>query len=178
MSKLGKDQWTTIKSVLKYLHETTYHAIYYQGRVGPCKVLDVHGFVDVNSTGDLDHKISTSGYVFNLFGGVISWMRKKQDVVALSATKYEYMEATHASKEVVWFQKLFLETGFKQQAVRIDCDNHSVIFLEKDLVYHSKRKHIDVPYHFVRDMVERKKVMLEKVDTLDNIVDSLTISKY
>jgi hypothetical protein len=65
-------------------------------------VLDVHGFVDVDWAGDLDHRISTSGYVFTLFGGAISWMSKKQVVVALSTTKVEYMEATHASKEVVW----------------------------------------------------------------------------
>jgi hypothetical protein len=40
-------------------------------------VLDIHGFVDVDWVGDLDHRISTSGYVFNLFGGEISWMRKR-----------------------------------------------------------------------------------------------------
>jgi hypothetical protein len=50
------------------------------------------------------------------------------------------------------------------------------IFLEKNPSYHSKTKHIDVQYHFVRDMVERKKVTLEKVDTLENITDSLTKS--
>jgi hypothetical protein len=46
--------------------------------------------------------------------------------------------------------------------------------MEKNLTYHSKIKHIDVQNHFVRDMVERNKVLLEKVDTLENIVDSLT----
>ena len=50
-------------------------------------MLDIHGFVYVNWDGDLDHKRSTSGYVFNLFGGAISWMSKRQDVVALSTTK-------------------------------------------------------------------------------------------
>ena len=59
----------------------------YQGRVGPDKVLDVHRFVDVDWAGDLDQRRSTSGYVFSLFGGAISWMRKKQVVVALSTTK-------------------------------------------------------------------------------------------
>ena len=72
MSKSGKEHWTVVKRVFMYLCGTTDHAICYQERVGPGKVLDVHGFVDVNSAGDLDHRISTSGYVFNLFGGVIS----------------------------------------------------------------------------------------------------------
>ena len=51
--------------------------------------------------------------------------------------------------------------------MRIDCDSQSAIFLAKNLAYHSKTKHIDVQYHFIRDMVESKKVLLEKVDTLD-----------
>jgi hypothetical protein len=126
--------------------------------------------------GDLDHRRSTSGYVFNLFGGAISWMRKSQAVVALSTTEVEYMEATHASKEAVWLQILCSGIGLVQQAVRLDCDSQSAIFLEKNPAYHSKTKHIDVQYHFVRDMVEEKKVLLEKVDTLKNVADSLTKS--
>lgn len=96
--------------------------------------------------------------------------------MVLLTTKAKYMKTTHASKEVVWFQRLCLEIGFKYQVVTIDCDSKSAIFLEKNLAYHSKMKHIDVQYHFVRDMVESKKVLLEKVDTLDNVADSLTKS--
>ena len=84
------------------------------------------------------------------------------------------MVATHASKEVVWLQRLCSEIGFKQQAVRIDCDSQGAIFLAKNPTYHSKTKHINVQYYFVRDMVESKKVLLEKVDTLDNVANSLT----
>ena len=77
MSKLGKEHWTTIKRVFRYLRGTTDHAICYQGKDGPDRVLDVHGFVDVDWAGDLDQRRSTSGYVFSLFGGAISWMSKK-----------------------------------------------------------------------------------------------------
>jgi phosphoribosyl-AMP cyclohydrolase len=82
--------------------------------------------------GDLDHKISTSGYVFNLFGGEISWMSKRQVVVALSTIEVEYMAATHASKEVIWLQRLCSGIGFVQQVVRLDCDSQSAIFLAKN----------------------------------------------
>ena len=58
--------------------------------------------------------------------------------------------------------------------MRIDCDSQSAIFLAKNPAYHSRTKHIDVQYHFVRDMVESMKVLLEKVDTLENVADSLT----
>jgi hypothetical protein len=55
----------------------------------------------------MDHRISTSWYVFNLFGGAIYCMSKRQDIVALSTTKVEYMVSTHASKEELWLQRLF-----------------------------------------------------------------------
>ena len=60
--------------------------------------------------------------------------------------------------------------------MKISCDNQRTLFLEKNPTYHSKTKHIDVQYHFVRDMVERNKVLLEKVEKLKNIADSLTKS--
>jgi nitric oxide reductase activation protein len=86
------------------------------------------------------------------------------------------MESTHAIKEVVWLQRLCLGIGFVQQVVRFYCDSQSKIFLAKKPSYHSKTKHIDVQYHFVRDMVEEKKVLLVKVDTLKNVANSLTKS--
>jgi hypothetical protein len=63
-----------------------------------------------------------------------------------------------------------------QQVVRIDCDSQSAIILAKNLAYYSKTKHIDVQCHFVREMVEENKVLLMKLDTLKNVVDSLTKS--
>ena len=65
-------------------------------------MLDIRGFVDADWAGDLDQRRSTSGYVFNLFGDAVSWMSKKQSIVALSTTEAEYMAATHASKEAFW----------------------------------------------------------------------------
>ena len=113
MSKPRKEHWTTIKRVFKYLHETTNHAIYYQGRDGPERVLDVHGFADADQDVDLDQRRSTSGYVFNLFGGAISWIKKKEAIMELLTTEVEYMTSTHASKEAMWLQRLcaFYEDG-------------------------------------------------------------------
>jgi len=102
MSKPGKEHWTTVKWVFRYLRGTSDYGLCYQGRPGLDRVLDIRGFVDADWAGYLDQRRSTSGYVFNLFGGAVSWMSKKQSVVALSTIEVEYMAATHASKEVVW----------------------------------------------------------------------------
>jgi hypothetical protein len=61
--------------------------------------------------------------VFNLFGGEISWMRKRRVVVALSTTEAEYMAANYARKEKVWLQRFCLGIGLVQQEVRLDCDS-------------------------------------------------------
>eukprot|EP00253_Pinus_taeda_P008385 PITA_08385 len=161
---------------LMYLRGTSDYGLCYQGRPGLDRVLDIHGFLDAGWAEDLDQRRSTSGYVFNLFGGAVSWMSKKQSVVALSTTEAEYTVATHASKEAVWLQRLCSSMGLVQGAIRIDCDSQSAIFLAKNLAYHSKTKHIDVQYHFLRDMIEDKKVLLVKVDTLKNTTDALTKS--
>eukprot|EP00253_Pinus_taeda_P016444 PITA_16444 len=171
-----KEHWTTVKRVFRYLRGTHDYGLCYQGRPGLDRVLDIRVFVDAEWAGDLDQRRSTSGYVFNLFGGAVSWMSKKQSVVALSTTEAEYMAATHASKEAVWLQRLCSSMGLVQGAIRIDCDSQSAIFLGKNPAYHSKTKHIDVQYHFVRDMIEDKRVSLVKVDTLKNTTDALTKS--
>eukprot|EP00253_Pinus_taeda_P016897 PITA_16897 len=77
MSKPGKEHWTAVKPVFRYLRGTSDYGLCYQGRPGLDRVLDIHGFVDADWVGDLDERRSTSGHVFNLFGGVVSWMSKK-----------------------------------------------------------------------------------------------------
>jgi hypothetical protein len=59
---------------------------------------NVHGFVNTDSTEDLDRRRSTNGYVFKMFSGAFNWISKKQIVIALSTTEVEYMANTHESK--------------------------------------------------------------------------------
>eukprot|EP00253_Pinus_taeda_P018991 PITA_18991 len=172
MSKPQKEHWTTVKRVFRYLRGTSDYGLCYQGRSRLDKMLDIHGFADADWAGVLDQRRSTSGCVFNLFGGTVSWMSKKQYVAALSTTKAEYMAATHARKEVVWLHILCPSMGLVQGAIRIDYDSQTAIFLEKNPAYNSKTKHIDVQYHFVRDMIEDKKVLLNTVDALKKSVSS------
>ena len=102
MSNPGKEHWTVVKRVFKYLRGTSDYGLCYQGRPGLESVLEIRGFVDADWVGDLDQRRSTSGYVFSLFGGAVSWMSKRQSVVVLSTTEAEYIASTHARKESVW----------------------------------------------------------------------------
>eukprot|EP00253_Pinus_taeda_P030257 PITA_30257 len=152
---------------------TSDYGLCYQGRLGLDRFLDIRGFVDADEARDLDQRGSTSGYVFNLFRGAVSWMSKKQSIVALSTIEAEYMAATHGSKEVISLQRLCSSMGLVQGVIRIDFYSQNAIFLAKNPAYHSKTKHIDVQYHFGRDMIEDKKVLLAKVDTLKNSTNAL-----
>ena len=84
------------------------------------------------------------------------------------------MVGTHAYKEAIQLKRLCLDIEFKQGVVTIYSDSQSAISLVKNPTFHAKTKHIDVQYHFVRDMVEDNKVKLEKAETLVNFFDALT----
>ena len=73
------------------------------------------------------------------------------------------MAATHATKEAVWLKRLCLSMGIVQGAIWKDYVSQSAIFLAKNFAYNSKTKHIDVQYHFVRDMIEEKRVLFASV---------------
>ena len=83
MSNPGKEHWTAMKWVFRYLRGTSDYGLCYQGRPGLERMLDIRGFVDVDWAKYRDERRSKSGYVFNLFGGALSWMSKIQSVVAL-----------------------------------------------------------------------------------------------
>eukprot|EP00253_Pinus_taeda_P006061 PITA_06061 len=72
MSKPGKEHWTVVNQIFRYFRGTSDYGLCYQGRLGLERVLDIGGFVDADWDGGLDQRRSTSGYVFNLFGGVAS----------------------------------------------------------------------------------------------------------
>jgi hypothetical protein len=65
MSKPGKEHWTVVKWVFRYLHGTTSYGLCYQGSLRLDRVVDIHGFVDADRAKDLDRKRSKSGYVFD-----------------------------------------------------------------------------------------------------------------
>jgi hypothetical protein len=67
MSKPGKDHWTIVKRVFRYFCGTASYGLFYQGRLRLDRLVDIHGFVDADWAGDLDHMRSTSGYAFNMF---------------------------------------------------------------------------------------------------------------
>ena len=87
MSTPGNENWTIAKRVFKYLHNNVDYEICYGGELESNKEINIHGFVDSDWVGDIDHICLTNIYVFKIFDRAISRMSKRQSVVALSTTE-------------------------------------------------------------------------------------------
>ena len=124
--------------------------------------------------GDKDSRRSTTGYVFTIGGTIVSWISKLQKFVALSTTEAEYVTATKASKEMIWLQRFMEELGKKKENSKLYYDNESGIHLAKNSRFHSKTKHIQLRYHFIRSALEDGHLKLEKIHTSQNHADMLT----
>jgi hypothetical protein len=133
----------------------------------------VEGFVDSVFAGDLDKRCSISSYVFSLYGSAMSWRASLQSVTVLSTTEAEYVSSTEGVKETIWMSGLISELGVPQDVIKVYCDSHSAICLSKNDMYQFKTKHIDMKYHFIRDIVAEGKIKVDKIHIDENPVDML-----
>ena len=84
------------------------------------------------------------------------------------------MAAAEAVKEAIWLRSLFEDLGVGQKHIDVFCDSQSAIHLAKNQVFHARMKHIDVRYHFVREILEEEEIFLQKILTTENPADMLT----
>nr|GEV91528.1 putative ribonuclease H-like domain-containing protein [Tanacetum cinerariifolium] len=105
---------------------------------------------------------------------LISWQCKKQTIVATSTTKAEYVAAASGCRQVLWIQNQMLDSGYNFINTKTYIDNNSAICIVKNLVYHTKTKHIEIRHHFIRDCYEKKLINVNHIHTDDNVADLLT----
>ena len=102
-------------------------------------------YTDNDYAGDLDDRKSTSGYVFLMSSGAVSWSSKKQPVVTLSTTEAEFIAAASCACQAVWLRRVLEKLGHTQgNSTTVFCDSSSAIKLSKNPVMHGRSKHIDV----------------------------------
>lgn len=159
------------KRVLRYLRGTTNYGLFYKKSESDQLV----GFSDSDYAGDLEDRKSTSCYVFMLSSGAISWSSKKQQVVALSTTEVEFIATASCACQGVWLRRILEELHCKQKGpTHIYCDNNSTIKLSKNPVLHGRSKHIDVRFHFLRNLTKEEIVELLCCHSQDQVADILT----
>ncbi|XP_073014568.1 secreted RxLR effector protein 161-like [Primulina eburnea] len=172
MANPGKTHWEALKWVMRYLKGTVRYRLVY-GRANEITEA-LNGFVDSDFARCIDTRKSITGYVFTMFGTTISWKVSLQPVVALSTTEAEYIAITEGVKEAMCLRGLVAELEIQDATLRLLCDNQSAIHLTKNQVFHERTKHVGVKLHFVREVVGKGEVELEKVKTDDNVAGMLT----
>ncbi|KAK2437580.1 secreted RxLR effector protein [Trifolium repens] len=174
MANPGQVHWQALKWVLRYLNGSLKSGLKYK-RIDLGKDA-LEGYVDADYAGNVDTRKSLSGFVFTLFGTAVTWKANQQSVVALSTTQAEYIALVEGVKEAIWLKGMIGEMGIGQGCVKIHCDSQSAIHLANHQVYHERTKHIDIRLHFVRDMIESKEIIVEKVASEENPADMFTKS--
>lgn len=161
--------WQAAKTVLRYLAGTADFGITFgAGTPG------LTAYCDADYAGNTDNRRSTTGYVFILHGGAITWSSRQQPTVAASTTEAEYMAAAAATKEALWLRKLLTDLGHTTDTIAICADNQSAIKLLKNPIFSPRSKHIDVIWHFARERVARKEITFTYTKTDHMVADALT----
>ncbi|KAH9670969.1 Integrase catalytic domain-containing protein [Citrus sinensis] len=133
----GPQYWTAVKHIIKYLKRTKNYMLVYSGD----ELIPV-GYTDSDFKSDRDSRKSTSGYVFALGSGAISWMSVKQSCITDSITKAEYVATSEAAKEAIWLCKFLrnLEVVLVVTApLKLFCDNGGAVAQSKEPRNHKKQ---------------------------------------
>ncbi|KAK0587736.1 hypothetical protein LWI29_027914 [Acer saccharum] len=171
MTSPKKSHWEAGKRILRYVVGTIDHGIHYKKFQESILI----GYSDSDWGGDADNHKSTSGYVFNVGSGAVSWSSKKQPVVALSTTEAEFIALCVAGCQTLWLRWMLKELKCSQEeGTVLYCDNNSAIALSKNPVFHGRSKHIRIKYHYIRDLVKDGEVVVKHCKTQHQIADIFT----
>ena len=166
--------WTAVKRIFRYLQGTKSHGI----RFKSIRQVDFECYSDADWAGDVSDRKSTSGYVFKMVGGPVSWGSKKQSSMSLSTSEAEYIALSLAIQEGKWVHRLLCEiftaAGADCPKLVIHEDNQSCIKMTKNPVNHGRAKHIDIKFHHIRDEVKSGAVGVVYCETTKMLADLLT----
>jgi transposase InsO family protein len=157
------------KHVMRYLKGTIDYGLIYDGDHD----FTLSGYTDADWAGSVSNRENTSGCCFNLGLAMISWQSSSS--IALSTAEAEYIAACSVSCEAIWLRKLL--TGLfdlEMRATVILCDNQSCIEMTTNPVFHDRSKHMEIRYHYIRDMVQRGALKLQCISKDEQVADVLT----
>jgi hypothetical protein len=176
MKNPGRPHWIAMKRLLRYLKGTQHiHLVYQASSYDPHRPAELYGYTDSDWGNDINDRRSITGWTFIQHGGAVSWQSRKQRTVALSSVEAEYMSASSAVREAIWWRTFLSELGMPPSVPTvIYSDSQGSIALAKNPEHHNRTKHIDIQHHFVREQLARRTVALEFMGTADMVADVLT----
>ncbi|XP_071573806.1 uncharacterized protein [Temnothorax nylanderi] len=163
LNRHSRSHWQAVKRIFAYLVTTISVGKEYSAFDNK---LELVGFSDADYAGDIETRRSTTGYVFILANGAVTWSSQRQKLVSMSTTESEYIAASCAAREFVWLRNLL--NGIGHRCVKptvLHDDNQSTFRLVKNPQFHKRTKHIDVRYYYIREKVENDEIVVEYVRT-------------
>ena len=172
MANPGLEHWKGVKRIFRYIQGTLNYGLLYTSD-GSDPVL--RGYSDADWGGDLTTRRSTTGYVFQIEKNTVSWCSKRQGCVSKSTTEAEYVALSTACQEGIWLRRLLDEISIKQHDPTVIYeDNQGAIQLSKNPKFHSRTKHIDVSYHYIREQVNQNTVSVKYCASENMLADIMT----
>ena len=173
LSNPGIDHWKAVKRVLRYLQRTKDYMLTYR----KSDQLEVIGYTDSDFAGCQDSMKSTSGYIYLLAGGAVSWKSAKQSLIASSTMAAEFIACYEASNHGVWLRNFV--TGLRivdniNGPLKLFCDNKSAVLYSNNNRSSTKSKHIDIKFLVVKERVQSGQLSIEHIGTNSNIADPFT----
>ena len=173
LSNHGSQHWKAAKKVLRYLQGTKDLMLTDQRT----NILDVVGFCDANFTGCIDDKKSTTGYIFMMVGGVVSWKSVKQTLIASSTMEAEHVACYEGCCHAIWMRIFFSTLGVVDsisRPLKLFYDNSAAVAFSKNTRSISCSKHIDVKFYFVKEKMAESLIDIEHMSTKCMLADPLT----
>nr|GEV11439.1 retrovirus-related Pol polyprotein from transposon TNT 1-94 [Tanacetum cinerariifolium] len=162
---------TTVKRIFRYLKDTIHMGLWYPKDTG----FELTAFLDSDHMGCLDSRKSTSGGIQFLGGDkLVSWSSKKQDCTSMYSAEADYVSLSACCAQVLWMRTQLTDYGFHFDKIPMYCDSKAAIAISCNPVQHSRTKHIDVRYHFIKEKVEKGIVELFFVGTEYQLADLFT----
>jgi hypothetical protein len=159
-----------VKRIMRYLVYTPKFGIWYPKG----STFDLIGYSNVDWAGCKIDRKSTSGTCQFLGRSLVSWASKKQNSIALSTVEAEYIAVGHCCAQLLWMRQTLRDYGYKLRKVPLLCDNESAIRMTDNPVEHSRTKHIDIRYHFLRDHQQKGDIEIAYVNTKNQLADIFT----
>jgi hypothetical protein len=173
LSNPGHAHWVAAKKVMRYLQKTKDYMLVYR----EVDDLNAIGYSDADFAGCPDDEKSTSGYIFKMAGGAISWKSVKQTLTASSTMQAEFVALYGAAAHSMWLKNFISALGIVDsisRPLKIYCDNSSAVFFTKNNKTTSASKHIRIKFLVVREMVENNEIEVEHISTEEMTADPLT----
>ncbi|KAG7572578.1 hypothetical protein ISN44_As09g009400 [Arabidopsis suecica] len=166
------EQWNALVRVLRYLKHTMNYGLYYT-KYPPV----LEGYSDANwISGSTDSK-STSGYVFTLGGGAVSWKSSKQTCIARSTMESEFIALDSAAEEAEWLRNFLEDIPLWPKPVTalcIHCDNMAALNIARNKNFNGKSRHIRRRHATIRQLLSNGVIALDYIRSKENLADPLT----